>query len=87
VSGFEQDTKIQGDEQVIGTRGARGLAVLAGLLVGTIVFGGVAYAEDNDGDDGSGDGSFARAHCEYGWLGGGSNRQCQSSDGTSDSGY
>ena len=71
---------------MIGTRGARGLAVLAGLLVAAILFGGVAYADDNDGNDGeSGDGGFARAHCDWGWLGGGSNKQCQTSNGASDS--
>lgn len=76
---------------MIGTRGARGIAVVAGLLVGAIVFGGVAYADDNDGTDGkSGEGGFARAHCEWGWFDGGSNKQCQSSYGgasDSDSGY
>lgn len=75
---------------MIGTRGARGLAVVAGILVAAIVFGGVAYADDNDGDDGeSGDGGYARAHCEWGWWGGGSNQQCQSRYGASnsDSGY
>ncbi|MBO0877742.1 MAG: hypothetical protein J2P19_30570 [Pseudonocardia sp.] len=76
---------------MIGTRTARGIAVLAGLLVAAIVFGGVAYADDNDGNDGEpGAGGFARAHCDWGWLGGGTNNQCQSSYGgaaESGSGY
>jgi hypothetical protein len=80
----------QGDEQVIGTPRTRWLAALLGLLVGgTVAFGGVAYADDEDGDDGghSGDGGFARAHCDWGWIGGGSNKQCQSNYGSSSTSY
>ncbi|WP_156994124.1 hypothetical protein [Pseudonocardia acaciae] len=72
---------------MIGTRGIRGLAVVAGLLVGgAVAFGGVAYADDDDGGDygRSGDDGYARAQCDHGWInGGGSNTQCQSRYGSS----